>query len=195
MRGRLGAFHFFQHRRDRTLTGFWTPWQVWGGPLRRRSCPTCSHLVSPAFVAVGSSVCSDWQGDVYAEQHHGSVERPVPGQCGRLLAASATPGTQGPCLRWALILSLLAAEDMRTALLILGSLSIPSFLFNAGKLDGPHRPPGHIWSLLRGDGWETTLIPQFFSFFFPNKYLAALYCLLLSKNEKLSSLKRIFKKF
>ena len=159
---------------------------------------TCSHLTSPAFVAGGSSVHSDWQewqGDVYAEQRQGSAERPVPGQCRLLLIASATPGTQGPCPQWALILSLLVTEDMRTALPYSGSLSVPSILFSAGKLDGPHRPPRAFLIHPKGYGWETTLIPQFFSFFFPNKYLAALYCLLLSKNEKLSSLNRMFKKF
>lgn len=105
---------------------------------------TCSHLTSPAFVAGGSSVHSDWQewqGDVYAEQRHGCAEGPVLGQCRLLLIASATPGTQRPCPRRALILSLLVTEDMRTALPYSGSLSVPSILFSAGKLDGPHRPP------------------------------------------------------
>lgn len=111
-----------------------------GGPLRRGPA-TCPHLICPAFVAVGSSVHSDWQGSVYAEQRHGSVEGPVPGQCGLLLIASATPGTQGPCLRRALILSLLVTEDMRTALPYSWLSACPSILFSAGKLDGPHRPP------------------------------------------------------
>ena len=155
---------------------------------------TCSHLTSPAFVAGGSSVHSDWQectlSNVTALQKGQCLDSADCSSLPLQLLAPRGPAHGGP---WSSpFWSRRTCELPSHTLALYPSPVSPSVL---GSWTAHTGHPGHFWSILRGYGWETTPIPPFFSFFFPNKYLAALYCLLLSKNEKLSSLNRMFKKF